>query len=117
MPEPRFRTQRCRHHLAVGLCEDRTCEGHKQARLGPSAVADVKPPRCSFCKQRRADALVRVASPNKRQLRHCIGCWENRTVREESTELRKRLRIAKRANLRQVAERMNQSAIEALHKD
>lgn len=99
MPESR-RTERCRRHLAVGLCEDRTCKGsadaRQQARRHSAGVAEVKPPRCSSCKRERADVILRAQTSSKRPRRLCDDCWERKLAFAEAVEVRKRFHVVLR---------------------
>lgn len=79
MTTPRFRTERCTHGLAVGLCENRMCKGSERPRtLGRQLVAKANPQRCAGCRHSRVDAAKRgrVYGDGK-QRRWCDDCWPN----------------------------------------
>lgn len=91
MVESRFRTQRCRHNIAVGLCEDRTCPGWDAARASKAAVTRLHAPRCSKCGRRRGDAVVRELPPGstaQRPKRLCDDCVGDQEVRAEADAVR-----------------------------
>lgn len=91
MPVSRFRTERCTHGLAIGLCEDRTCKGWNKARVDKSAVTRLEAPRCSHCKVNRGDAIPRgpVHANNTSQHRWRDQCWSDREMREAAAEAKR----------------------------
>lgn len=92
MPDSRFHTKRCRHGLAIGLCEDRTCEGSTAvARTRDASVTRLEAPRCGYCKQQRGDAVLRdipVRNKQGRKPRLCDDCLAGREIRDEAAAVR-----------------------------
>lgn len=83
----RFRTKRCDHFFAAGLCEVATCvHAAKYAGQANATIAIVKPPRCSVCKRETADATRREGIAPL----YCDFCFTQRVERNAEVERRAR---------------------------
>jgi len=76
-----FRGKRCAHGFMPGLCESVDCAHLRPKLRRYQSTKIVEPPRCSQCRQRKADAVRRQAS--YREVRLCDECFGDRVKRQE----------------------------------
>lgn len=90
----RFRTERCEHGFAKGICEVLMCpHASTRAVRGDNSAKLVVPPNCSSCKRACADALprgdfVRPSNGKPHQYRYCEHCWGEKQERDAETARR-----------------------------
>lgn len=79
MTTPAFLGKRCSHGFMPGLCESVNCVHLRAPRRRDQSLKRVEPPRCSYCKQQRKDAVLRERA--KDSVRLCDDCNGDRLKR------------------------------------
>lgn len=91
----RFRTERCDHGLAVGLCAVATCKGSQVPRAAGRQLL-VKHAKCKRCSVQAGNVTKRGPFYGTRpdhpgwQEYWCDRCWELRLARDAAAELRRK---------------------------
>lgn len=90
----RFRTTRCAHGLAIGLCPDRACKAPAAEPVPGLLVPKLKQLKCNYCKRSGADVKrlgvfhgATASHPGYQSAWH-PGCWEDHLARKAVVDAR-----------------------------